>query len=46
MMEEELLVCMENKGIVCNKLKIYLIVKNVKVYLDIEKIVLFSDFIW
>ena len=46
MTEEELLTCMENKGIVRNKLKIHSIVKNAKAYLDIEKTASFSDFIW
>ncbi len=46
MTEDELLTCMENKGIVRNKLKIHSIVKNAKAYLDIEKTASFSDFIW
>lgn len=44
--EAELQACMQNPGIVRNKLKIASIVKNAHGYLNIEKEMPFTDFIW
>lgn len=44
--EQEIAACLQNPGIVRNKLKVASIIKNAHGYLNIEKRQSFSDFIW
>tara|TARA_B100001063_G_C16687236_1_gene515024 strand:- start:360 stop:947 length:588 start_codon:yes stop_codon:yes gene_type:complete len=44
--EQEIAACLQNPGIVRNKLKVASIIKNAHGYLNIEKRQHFSDFIW
>ena len=44
--EREIAACLQNPGIVRNKLKVASIIKNAHGYLNIEKRQRFSDFIW
>jgi len=44
--EQEIAACLQNPGIVRNKLKVASIIKNAHGYLNIEKRLRFSDFIW
>ena len=44
--EQEIAACLQNPGIVRNKLKVASIIKNAHGYLNIEKRQGFSDFIW
>ena len=44
--EQEIAACLQNPGIVRNKLKVASIIKNAHGYLNIEKRQPFSDFIW
>ena len=46
MTDEELQACLNNPGIVRNKLKVASIVKNAHGFLNIEKNMSFSEFIW
>ena len=46
MSEDELQACLNNPGIVRNKLKVASIVKNAHGFFNIEKNMSFSDFIW